>query len=277
MVHYDYVYIICCNSGSERYIHTLPSHFSFLEHYSYLKEFSLPFPNFQPRGTMEPPKSILVVISLRGDKNPAFEQKVQEFFSLQISRKDKITLLIDRRRNWGGTIGSLWDTWKYILEGKITAGYVALCEDDWICNNWPLREKLVNDGYIYVGMQLNCTDRIDFYWIRTGYRWVNCKDRSFQGQLEGFLGGKIDKYIWSDGGNYFFKYSSLAEIEKKIGIFTKAPLDEEYHWTNHGINYGEAGFPSNLHAVGYKIIVLGGEMSINAGRIFQPTDSFTHN
>jgi hypothetical protein len=270
--HYDYIYVICCYPGhtDSRFRGALKGQFLFLEKYHYLNEFVRAF---EPYPSNEPCKEVLCIVSLRGKgRNDILHHRIREDAPKQVQEiwngavtKPNLSLLVDQRNNWGGTIGALWDTWKYLLGDKITSNFVILCEDDWVGNNWPLREKLVNDGYIYVGMQRGCVDRSDFMFIRDGYRYWNRKDHTMAIDNHPNFGDKFDRYIFTDGGYYFFKYESLRMIKEKMGAFTKADPNEEYNYTTHGCDYGEVGFPTELAIHGWKPIVLGPLCHAEAG------------
>lgn len=216
--HYDYVYIICWCIESKRLNH-LDAHIEFLNTYKYLSG-----------------KTILVIISARGDEETNMLSKYN-------FESDNVDILVDYNKNYGGTVASLWDSWKKILSGKITSKYVITVEDDWVFSNFPKRESLLDEGYIYSGM----FSHIAGEYLKEGIKG-NVKRRF--GHHFDFLGSNDP--VWTDGGLYFLKYDSLKEIENAIGPFTNANPNEAYDHTLHGIIHGEVGFPARLMHAGFK-------------------------
>jgi len=260
MKRFDYVYILCIWPGRNRVLHTARAHMNFLRQYEYLKDRVYPrFVDARVKTTGD--KSVLLVVAIRGDLCPDYERQVQEAFD-GLCMPSNIHLKVVRHTNWGGTIGSLWDVWKDVLKGKIVSQYVSVSEDDYISSNWSLRERLLELGYIYVGMILSQKHCGHLYWVsKHGYRTLHRNDRPVIGNALNFIHAKYgyENLDWTDGGFYFMKYESLQAIENKIGIFTKAPKDKPYNHTRDGMYFGEAGFPTELQAAGFKIIGLGPE------------------
>jgi len=250
MAFYNYVYIICFNGNTPDRMHgTFDKHCSFVRHYKWLQPLPIPWTN-----DVRPQQKVLMIASVRGGANQ--EQKLREIFS-NWKMPQEIELAVCHYQNWGGTIGALWDGWRYLKSNGITAQYVMVSEDDWISNSWPLRERLLDEGFICVGHQLGTVDDTHLLFMRNGYRSCPIGTRSTTGTDWFEAKYKPDKWVWMDGGFYFFKYEGLQQIEDKIGPFTKAPQDQPYCWQRDGVGYGELCFPWELHYNGFKIIMLG--------------------
>jgi len=223
--HYDYIYIVCYFAGNVTKVDRAKfKHFEFMSKYPYLAN-----------------KSVLLVISIRGNPG-SLEKSLREEFDRYDYPCD-VDLKFNFKKNSGGTVAALWDVWKDVVEGNFTSNYVLCLEDDWAFSNWPEREGLLENGNIYSGMVSHPTQEV----------LDNHVKRQVPGRFGAHNPALRGQYTeWTDGGLYLLKYNSLREIESKIGHFTKAPVNEEYDHSSHGIEYGEVGFPTELKKAGYK-------------------------
>ena len=169
-------------------------------------------------------KTKLFVVSQK-EENEKTSQIIQSHFD---SNKDnKIDTLLLSGPNFGMLVGSLWDTWEYCKKNNISSDYIVSMEDDWIYNRWEIKERLLE----------KCVPR-------------DYNDQRQTKIMEELRAGHLTERRWTDGGLYFLKFSSLQEIENRIGKFTKAK--EPFNYYDHGITYGETGFPTSLTGAGFK-------------------------
>lgn len=239
--HYDYIYLTCVSSTRTG---TIKQHMEFLNHYAYLNKSQ---------------KSVLFVISLRGG-NSKDKELILEALG-QNENPDRLHTILLEHKNWGMLVGALWDVWKEVEKRKITSDFVIAVEDDWLFNHWPEREKqLKENDFIYLGMFSYIVPSQSRYqqFLKQGYK-NDIADQRYQ-KITG-VGGERR---WTDGGLYFLKYSSLKEIENKIGPFSLAPA--KFNKYEHGITFGEVGFPSRLHHAGFKFNVYSGGFYIKDER-----------
>lgn len=244
MIHYDYIYIIPIFTRYKN----IQYHYAFLSQYPRLKN-----------------KSILYIIRQCGDSTAdEIQQAIENIPPAPADRTIDVQLI--KNINWGMLVGSLWDGWQYVKQEGITADYVLAMEDDYVYNHWDRHEDALDQGFIYSGM-FSCIgltapteDQREMYlrFFKQGYKDVK-GDPEDEGAFRLVKELGADKRRWTDGGLYFLKYSSLQEIEDKLGIFTKAPYQEikdKEDYAVHGIRYGEIGFPTSLYGRGYKFTAM---------------------
>lgn len=254
MLHYDYIYILPIFPPNFGKVDRagFAYHFQFLNDYTHLQN-----------------KSVLIICSIRGPEAPGGEvlssgqsqeddathrrwisekhdvvQHIKGLFD-KTNISPQIELMFDFRPNYGGTVAALWDSWKHILQDKITAKYVVCTEDDWLHSAWDDREWVLEQGYFCVGMMGGCG---------SGYGYKTILPEYFQSQNSIPYASKFNGRLihMMDGGLYFIKYESLEKIEARIGSFTKAPSNEAYDHSLHGILYGEVGFPGEMWEAGMR-------------------------
>ncbi len=229
MKHYDYVYVVCfwgTDPQCQNRKTNLTNHMKFLARYPFLKD-----------------KSCLMIIGQRGI-NPDLSAWITEETTKCLTSNISFQLLTGP--NWGMLVGTLWDAWKYLEKEQITAQYVLAMEDDWFYNHWGMRSTILDkEPIIYLGMFSsigfsNPESEAQYRrWVKQGFKEV-CNSTTLR---------------WTDGGCYMLKFSSLKRIENVIGCFTKAPkveIVDRNGYGEHGIQYGEVGFPTELHSKGFK-------------------------
>lgn len=235
-IHYNYIYLICLygNTTEKQVDFRVRNHLSFLQRYKYIEN-----------------KKILFVVSQKGE-NEKTSQIIQDNFDS--NKEERVHTLLLQGPNFGMLVGSLWDIWKYCEKNNISSDYILGMEDDWIYNRWKEKERLLDEGYIYIGMFSVMDRNTPKYeeWFRLGYKVV---PRDYNDPIETHIMNRIGasnvpERRWTDGGLYFLKFSSLKEIENRIGKFTKA--EEPFNYYEHGISYGETGFPTSLYAKGFR-------------------------
>lgn len=231
---YDFVYEICVWGSNpvwrDRY-YTVIRHIRFLSDYWLIKDKQT---------------SVLFIISLRGT-NKELEETIYKDIQYLPNNVETKVLVYENR---GMLVGSLWDTWKYLEQNNISFGYIFAMEDDWCYNHWDERANIVDtEDIIYLGMFSSISfkePQASPYrdWVRQGYKEAP-NDEGY------WVKPWTPTRKWTDGGLYFLKRNSLKEIENKIGCFHKAPKNKPFTYGDHGIDYGEMGFPTELHANGF--------------------------
>ena len=191
------------------------------------------------------------------------------FSKLKDLSTNKVDILVLYRFNTGGTIQTMYYTYKYIINNNITTKYFSVWEDDEIFKNENILDKVqeyLDNKFILVGSLFN----------------GNCKNTSYIDGVKKFIPPFLKRkalvpwckkyhiynndssnelihdslYSWVDGRVYITTIENLNIIEKKIGKFTLAPEHERYSHCEHGINYGEVGFCTRLHLNGFKFFGL---------------------
>jgi hypothetical protein len=236
---YDYAYIICLWPGYSLRMPNVLLHLEFLKAYKYAQT-----------------KKILYIISVHGGQ-PECVDLVQQLLECT-SCPPNIDIQIIQNKNWGMLQGALWFGYKFLKDNNINAQYVMAMPDDWRFNHWPLREQLL-EQYDYVGMFSSCgfgdpnTAHNYRRFVKQGFKDV-LQDPEDNGvvRMLGIL--HADRRRWTDGGLYVFKYKTLLEVEKKIGIFSKA--QGECDFGEHGITFGEVGFPTEIYAAGFRFTAI---------------------
>jgi hypothetical protein len=174
---------------------------------------------------------------------------------------DSITYIVF---NSGGTVKALYNAYKY-LEG-MNYEYMGCWEDDTIFQDDFLDKVSVylKNDYDMVGSLWTCEDGYDNEEVKT--RGVKLGKYMKLERLVPHLRYKhilennnsnelipIDMYIWFDGSCYITTQDKLNRIYDKLSVFTLAPSDERYNYIEHGINYGEVGFPTRMCYHGFNI------------------------
>lgn len=232
---YDYAYIISLWPGYPRRMPNVLEHLEFLKVYKYAKT-----------------KNILYLISVRGGGSACVDL-VNELLS-ETSCPENITIQVMQNKNWGMLQGALWDGYQFIKQNNINPTYVMAMPDDWRYNHWQIREQLL-EKYDYIGMFSHCNfinpDTAHHYrrFVAQGFKDVP-QDPEDPGITKVLQELHADKRRWTDGGLHVFKYRTLIEVEKRIGIFSKAK--GECDFGIHGITYGEVGFPTELYSAGFR-------------------------
>ena len=185
---------------------------------------------------------------------------------------EKVDIEILYRWNSGGTIQTMSKLLDYIIQNKITTKYIGIWEDDSFFKSFfildEIKKHLDNDNII-VGCQV-LEDRCDILYINGTKifkpEWCNklqswrqcpwCKEKHIylNNNNENLIDDKLIK--WIDGALYLTTLDNLLKIKEKLIKFTLAPEDEKYTHIEHGINYGEVGFPTRLYINGFNFIGL---------------------
>jgi len=232
---YHYVYMTCIFAGSRRGAGNVRRHLQFVCNYNHLQDGK---------------KRVLFVVSVRGD-HEEYERQVTQALFEENTRPDYVDIVCLKDENWGMLVGALWDTWRFLKKENIKSKYVLACEDDWLFSHWPHRARLLKrKGYIYVGMfsYINMKREPLKYarYLQNGVKESRC-DGGWGRVVTHF---KPNKRIWTDGGLYFMKYDALQKMEDAMGVFTKAP--RHFDKGIHGVDFGEVGFPTELHHLGFR-------------------------
>ena len=185
---------------------------------------------------------------------------------------EKVDIEILYRWNSGGTIQTMSKLLDYIIENKIITKYIGIWEDDSIFKNIYLLDKVqeyLDYDNIIVGCHvlehrpdieyINGTKIFKREWCNKLQSWRQCpwckeKHIYVNNNNENLIDDKLIK--WIDGALYLTTLDNLLKIKEKLVKFTLAPEDENYKHIEHGINYGEVGFPTRLHLNGFKFIGL---------------------
>lgn len=257
MPHYDYIYIVSSFTGLHGYnknyhkyqrrLENIQSQLTFLQNYRYRRDNH---------------KSVYFVVSQCGG-NKEIEQKTKDI--LREGASGEISCCYISRYNWGMLPGAFYDAWQQVKAKSITADYVIAICDDWIFNHWEDREALLKAGYSCVGHFSSMgfkDDNAEIYkdWCCRGYKYV---DESLGDlHVDAFkVAAQADKRRWMDGGGYFFSFKALEEMDKVMPLFTRAPRSTdnpqdpktlEHIFGEHGVFYGEVGFPTEMWARGFK-------------------------
>lgn len=246
--HYFYAHCICYWIGSRR-LNNINIHIRKLEALS--KNLN---------------KRVLFVINQRLDD---MNKKVD----MSKYTSDSIDIIITYSKNTGGTVKSLHDCFKHLENEKITYDYIGCWEDDSLFKYDDFIERaseLLKQDYIFVGslwsnaydLKKDLKDKCGIKpigklagnrivpWLKHKHIYHNTPDDTKEKKLD------EDLYRWCEDP-YITTYDNLKKIEMKLqSCFTLAPESERYNHREHGINYGEVGFPTRLHINGFKFIGL---------------------
>jgi len=145
----------------------------------------------------------------------------------------------------------MWMIWdQYLKPSDIQSKFFGTFEDDCIIKKDYILDivdtELQKDN-IFVGSLHTKNPEI----LTVGHKSYN-KSEWFSNRIVPWVYGIHPKhYKWCEDP-YIMYFENLSKIEKTIGIFTLAPLNEKYDKGDHGINYGEVGFPTRLNIAGFK-------------------------
>jgi hypothetical protein len=189
-------------------------------------------------------------------------------------KKDLLDIKVIYRWNTGGTIKTMDNTLNYVTENNITSNYFGIFEDDSMYNLddhfiFDTVDKHFDNGIDIVGCQVS-EGRQDIIYIN-GYKcikknppnnhlvpWIKKKHLYFNNNSDEFVDDNIIK--WIDGALYITTIEKLKNIKKKLVELTLAPENEKYTHCEHGINYGEVGFPTRLSINGFKFFGISHDM-----------------
>jgi len=176
------------------------------------------------------------------------------------------------RWNTGGTIKTMENTLDFIIKKDITCNYIGIFEDDSFFNKEYIFDEvdyLLKKGINIIGCQVK-EERPDIlhtngykifkeeYWTNKLKNrlcpWIKEKHVYINNNKEELI---HDKYVkWIDGALYITTIDNLIKIKEKMIKFTLAPETEKYTHIEHGINYGEVGFPTRLSINGFSFFGL---------------------
>lgn len=242
--HYTHIYGVVIFSGhwKKRSSRTLIMHLKFLYNYRYLQD---------------PTKKILVVCIQQGEDISVYK-KISRLLKIA-PKRENISFAHIVNINWGMTVGALWNMYSYCKANHITTDYMSVCDDDWLFNQWASREKLIRDNnWIYCGVFTVVSPYADDLYRNawnTGHKEYD-NDPQDEGIAKLLLELHADKRRWTDGATYFFDFKKLNELEERIGCFSKAPKDKPFDYGDHGIRYGEVGFPTEVWSAGFRFGIL---------------------
>lgn len=198
----------------------------------------------------------LLIINIRNDDNN------KDRFDYLKNDYENLKVIVLYSFNTGGTVACLYDCFKFLEKDKISYEFIGCFEDDVVFKNNNFLEpvkKYLSEGNIFVGsLWSRNKDGIKSYRFGKVNRkrivpWIKEKnvypDKTHSNKL---IQNKY--YIWCEDP-YITTYENLKKIEDKFnGCFTLAPKNEKYSHDEHGINYGEVGFPTRLSLNGFKFI-----------------------
>ncbi len=235
---YDYIHNVCFWVGNPR-LFTISEHIKRLKNFKHTKNGDI---------------TILCILSIMCDDLENMDREPYEAFKKQST--NTVHIIIKYWFNWGGTVGSMWFVWdKYIKMNDITAKYFATWEDDCIFkHNYWLDDaiKYLDSGYIFVGSLHAGIYNTDF---ANGTKIIPTNQLNTPRIVPHIPRIDPKQYKWCEDP-YIMYFDSLQKIADHIGVFTLAPKNECYTHYDHGVNYGEVGFPTRLHLVGFKFIGL---------------------
>ena len=203
----------------------------------------------------------LCIINIRNTDNN------KDRFNYLVNRfSDKIELKILYSFNSGGTVACLYDCYKFLEKENIKYKFIGCFEDDVIFKNNNFLTAVNNyleKDYIFVGsLWERGRDGVKQYYNEKYYEepketrivpWLKEKN-IYPDKKDSDILIDIKSYIWCEDP-YITTYENLKKIEDKFGgCFTLAPKNELYVYNEHGINYGEVGFPTRLSLNGFKFI-----------------------
>ena len=183
---------------------------------------------------------------------------------LKNKENEKLDIKIIHRFNTGGTTQTLYDSYKYLINNKISCELLGVFEDDAIFNINNILDKVkkyIEEGNVIVGSfwekdnnPYTGVKRLDIPynqkrivpWCREYHIYNNSISNKLINDTE---------YIWCEDP-YITTLDNLKKIEDKMSLFTLAPRNEIYTHCEHGINYGEVGFCIRLNKAGFKFIGL---------------------
>jgi len=246
---YFYVHIISYWPGNKRH-DNIQQHIEFFKNYTLNNEQQL--------------KKNLLIVSIRSDNLQPDSELENIIKAYDNSSQFKIQLLYNY--NSGGTVKALYDVYKYLDNNNINYDYIACCEDDYCFKTYNFLNNAIeylNQDYIFVGSLWNedphptTTDGIKYgtNCLPSNRRIVpHLKYKHIYANTD--TPNKIvseKDYKWCEDP-YITTYKNLQLIESKLKKFTLAPENEVYNYLEHGINYGEVGFPSRLAINNFKFI-----------------------
>ena len=181
---------------------------------------------------------------------------------------DMLDIEVLYRWNTGGTIKSMEKTLEFVIDNNITSNYIGIFEDDSFFNKeyiFDTIDLLFEKNIDIVGCQVK-EGRPDISY-ENGYKvfkkeywdnklnsrqcpWIKEKHIYLNNSGENLIHDKNIK--WIDGAVYITTIDKLVEIKKKLHKLTLAPENKQYTHIEHGINYGEVGFPTRLFINGFK-------------------------
>ena len=208
-------------------------------------------------------KNLLIVYVIYDELTDALKEKYEKYENLET---EKTKILILYKWNTGGTVQTLYYTYKYIINNDISCNFIGVWEDDVIFkNNYFLdvvNEYLKKD-YIFVGSLWPGSDPFTSYnngvkkCIREGVSralnrgcWLRKKHIYIDEKLNN---DPISDLLYCHCEDpYITTIENLKKIESKLQKFTLCPENIKYTHIETGINYGEVGFPTRLTLHGFK-------------------------
>ena len=200
------------------------------------------------------------------------------FDKFQTLNTELLDIKVIYRMNTGGTIKTMDNALNYVTENNITSNYFGVFEDDSFYNLdnhlvFDTVDKHFNNHMDIVGCQV-LEGRHDILY-KDGYKifkkqwcnnrpknqlspWIKEKHLYINSNSEKFVDDNLIK--WMDGALYITTIEKLKKIKKKLIKLTLAPENKKYTHCEHGINYGEVGFPTRLSINGFNFFGLSHNM-----------------
>ena len=212
-------------------------------------------------------KNLFIIYILYDTLDNAVKTEFDDFYNY---KTDKLDILVLYRYNTGGTVQTMYYTYKYLLQNNITSQYLGFWEDDSIFkheNLLDIVEIYLNKDYILVG-SISYETRNDISYLNGTKQFILgnsdrkysvvpwCKKRNIYNENNSNELIDDSLYKWVDGCVYITTIENLKKINNKMNKFTLAPKNERYTHQEHGINYGEVGFCTRLNINGFNFIGL---------------------
>jgi len=244
--HYYHIHSVCFWEGAPRDTNLL----------LHAKRLENAIPDTEDKDTKN-----LFIVAYSVDCNPK-EADLSRLAGLFEGVGSKVDILICPRPNTGGTVGAMWDVWKYLKKEKITSKYFSQFEDDHLFTSKTLMEDCqpyFDEGYTWVGsiMKESLYDMEEVY--EKGYKSFTTRDKTkLAGPQINFISDewsepreRLKDYVYIEDP-YIMPFESLQKLEDTLGKFTAAPKHEPYSFFRHGIFFGEVGFPSRAYRKGIR-------------------------
>lgn len=180
---------------------------------------------------------------------------IEKFDSYKNLETAKTKIVVLYRFNSGGTVQTLYYTYKYIINNNISSKFIGIWEDDTIFKDdyfLETVEKYLNDGYIFIGSLWGDRDGIKTKMLDINDLVPKIKyNMLYVDEPDNYNLVTDLSYNWCEDP-YVTTIDNLKLIESKLGKFTLANENDTYTHCEHGINYGEVGFPTRLFLNGFK-------------------------
>ena len=214
-------------------------------------------------------KVLLIICCIYDEINDNIKYELN---NLKNKKTNKVDIEVIFRWNSGGTVQTMSKTLDYLLDKNISTKYIGVWEDDSIFKNNLILDDVqngLNRDNIIVGchvpegrpdiLHMNGIKIFKKEYLNKRQKdqhcpWCKNKHIYLNEKLNEDPNKLIDDSLikWIDGAVYITTIQNLLKIKQKLQKFTLAPEDHKYTHIEHGINYGEVGFPTRLNINGFK-------------------------